>query len=435
MERFLKTLRQRLGPLGWGALVVFAITRLADGLYFLTKIVLGRWLSDVDFGAVEPVLSIRTFAMLPIVVLSEAMSKSISRFQERGELARKNKMIADLVRVTVIGSLLSVVVVYLFKPLILSRLALPMFPYIWIMAAIVAFGLWEPVCLAIIRGERAYRLLNVPHVISPLIGFLLTVLLVGYLTTGLAGALTARALAWLAVGVMTLLLIKGKLRGEKESYADEYKVIKKTIVPMAILVTSMTLLVHFDRLFVRNFLTADSGGYGAIVTLGYIPSLLIGPIAFVILPLASAEHAASRNLNRLYRQSLALGLAITACCTIGYVLFGHWALSLWNPRFSPYSGLLGLYGLVMGIDGIVLTLAYIETACHRYRYLWFLVVPTVAMCAALYAHRYSISLVGVVVIIAAARLLVLVGMLAHIAMARSRRLSEESGDATSAAHA
>ena len=99
----------------------------------------------------------------------------------------------------------------------------------------------------------------------------------------------AKILGPLASYAVLFLLLAKMFRGKRSSYRDEFKLMLAMLVPMSCYMVSYTVLWHFDRLFVRNFMLEDSGGYGAIITLGQIPMWLMGAVSFVLFPLASAE--------------------------------------------------------------------------------------------------------------------------------------------------
>jgi hypothetical protein len=210
--------------------------------------------------------------------------------------------------------------------------------------------------------------------------------------------------------VAVLVMLARQWRGVREPYRDERKIIRAGFGPMTLYVLSVTLLFNVDKLFVRNFLTSDSGGYGAVITLGAIPALMINPVIMVILPLAAAEHVTGGALYRYLRQAVHLGLAVTAVCLVLLVAAGGPLLRLWNPAFQPYAGLLGLYALTMGLDALIQIIANVQLARHAYRPLWFVGGATLLMCAALYAAREILTLNTVVAIMFATRCAIVLGL-------------------------
>ncbi|MDE0838082.1 MAG: hypothetical protein OSB41_03420, partial [Kiritimatiellae bacterium] len=257
--------------------------------------------------------------------------------------------------------------------------------------------------------------------------FSITVLLVLNLDHGLSGAFLARIVS-AAVVPACLLVFLFRRPCRRASYLSEVKTMASTTIPMAVFIISSTVLVQFDRLFVRNLLTSDSGGFGAVITLGVMPLLLIGPIVFIVFPLSAAEHAGGRTLSRFYRQSVLLALTVTGAIVLGIVLFGEPLFEMWNPNFKAYAGFAALYALAMGIEGTVHALASIEMARHRYACLWVMAITAFAMCTVLYILRFSIDLAGLIVVLGLSRVALLVGTLCVISRLSSAETATRPAD-------
>ena len=406
-------LRARLGPLGWGALVVFGISRCGDVANLVAKFFLGRTLSDVDFGALEPVFSALVLLGLPVAVVYQVAVKSISRLRARDEHAECRALLADLVKLAAVGSAVSIAVVVVLRSFILSRLHLRAGAYVPIIAALFLLNWWQPLALAIVQGARRYSVMLLTTVVLPLLMLVLTVVFVGVAGWGLPGALAARVTAGAVVAGLVFGALRKLFRGERRSYSKEFWFMRTMLLPMAVFLTSSALVGHFDRLFVRNFLLEDSGGYAAILTLGQIPAYFVAPIVFVVFPLAAAEHASGRDLRRFFRQAVLIGVGATAICVCGFTLTGEWLLRTWSPAFAPYAGYLGLYALTVGMSSITRVVASVEMARHRYGFLWFVTLPAIAMCLFLYARRDVVTLGGVVLTVTLTRAVILVCVLAH----------------------
>ena len=200
----------------------------------------------------------------------------------------------------------------------------------------------------------------------------------------------------------------------------ELRMMKASLLPMAIYLCGVTLLFHFDRLFVRNFMLAESAGYGAVTTLGSIPWWFISAVVFVIFPLASAEHAEGKDIRRFYVQALAIGAGITVLCGLAFFLLSASLFSAWNPAFAPYARYVWVYGVATGLHGCIQIIASVEIAQHRYRFLWLLVMPTLAMCVILYSRRTTLSVAEVITVMISARAVILVGMVALGLISRRR---------------
>jgi len=400
-------------------LIIFIISRCGDIANLLSRIFLGRVLKSVDFGAIEPVISTLAILAVPTIAIFQVGVKSISRLQEAGEDSKRRALIADLVKVAVVGSVISVFVVAGLQSFILERLHLDSKIYIPIVASLFVLAWWSPLAQSVIQGQRHYRIMSVPAVFTPFLMLALMFVFVGVLDWGLPGAMFARIIASGVSVLLVFILLKSVISGKKESYRDELNVIKSALLPMFMFLCSFTLLLHFDRLFVRNFLLTDSGGYGAVIALGMIPSYFVSPLIFVMFPLAAAEHAGGRDLRKFFAQAVGAGLLVTLLCAVGFRLFGGAIVAAWNKEFIPYAGYIWIYSLSSGLLAIIRLVAMVEMARHRYGFIWVMAVPAVLMSGMLYAHRATIGLQDVILIVLLTRVFILVGFAAAGIMKRS----------------
>ena len=386
-SRMLAPLRSRVGVFGWGFLIVFLIQRGTDVANLVTKLFLGRVLEPLDFGAVEPIGATVAMLSLPAAVIYGASVKSISRLRSQGQEAQCRALIRDLQIVATIGSLSSIVIVFILRNFILTRLHLDSTFFIWMIALMFAMAWWAPLVSAIIRAEHDYKLLALKKWVSPLLMVALTIALVGLMDYGLSGAIAARAFSSLFILVILFIVIYRHHKGEKTSYHEERTRLFLMILPMFIYVLSSSLAMHFDRLYVRNFLVNDSYGLSAIFMLGQIPRLAIAPLIFVLFPLASAEHASGRQLGRLLKRAVVVTAAITAICCLLFSYVGTPLLNLWRPEFAPYGQYVWIYALMTGLQSLNKVFAQVELARHEYRFLWLYALPVIISCLAIYLLR------------------------------------------------
>jgi O-antigen/teichoic acid export membrane protein len=418
LPSFLSPLRSRLGPFFWGAGVVFTIQRGADVANLIIKIILGRILSPLDFGAIDPIYGTVAIIGLPATIIFSAAVKSISRLLAQEREAHCRSLIQHLMLLALAGSVISVLLALSLKGFILTRLHLKSTTYIWAIGLLFSTAWWLPLANALLRAKLHYRYLILPRIVSPLALVILTILFVRVFGLGLKGAVFARG----AEGLVTLLIVAPLMFsmciGPKASYADERKILLRVLGPMAIFVLVSTLGLHFDRLFVRNFLVEHSGGYAAILTLGQIPTLLIAPIVFVTLPIASAEYASGQQLDRLYRHAMSLAAVGTVGATVFFTLVAQPLLQVWQPDFLPYAKYVWVYTLATGLLAMLNVSAQIEIARHAYGFLWAHAIPILGFCGLLYVMQNKATLIFVLSGLVISRATALTLVMLHIRFRR-----------------
>lgn len=405
--------RRRLGPLGWGAVVMFVLYRLGDVSQLAAKIILGRWLGEIDFGAVEPFTAVFQLAVLPAAVLYAVATKSISRLQGVQRMGACGALVRDLACISVVGTLLTVAITLALRSYILVRLHLDGMVYIWILAGLLALGWWSPLAMAVAQGMLRYRLIPILLVLGPFVAFGCTALFVVAWDMALVGALLARVVAPVITLAIFAWAIRGVLRMPREPYTEERRAMVRMLLPMGLYLASYSLLYRFDTLFVRHYLLEASAGYGAVVTLGQIPLWLIAPLVFVIFPLAAAEHAGGRAVGRVYGQALLGGGGVGLLCTAALAWTAEPLLHLWDPaKFTGYGMYVWPYAIGITLQGLIQIVASVEMARHRYRFLWVLVPGTLGMLAWLYPRGANATIEEILVAMVLSRLLILLGMLA-----------------------
>tara|TARA_B100000809_G_scaffold266579_1_gene330016 strand:+ start:239 stop:1543 length:1305 start_codon:yes stop_codon:yes gene_type:complete len=405
-------LEGRLGALGWSALIVFGLGRCHDVLNLVIKVGLGRWLKNDDFGAIEPISSALIILAIPVTVIFQIGVKSISRLDAGGRGAERTALLVDLTKAAFVGSCLSVAVLWVLQPYILSRLHLESRGVVYlVMGGIFIAGWWQALYAAVFQGVRRFWLMTVTAVASPLIVLVLTGLLVLAMKWELTGALLARLVGTLFGLVIGFRVVLPLFRGERAPYSEEKSMLRTLVLPMTVFIVAKTVLLHFDRLFVRNYLFSESAGYGAIVTIGQIPMVAISAIVLVIFPLAAAEHADGRDVKRFLVQGVGAGLLVTLISVLILAAAGTPLLNLWNrDAFGAYGPYVWIHTLAMGLHGIIEILASVEIARHRYKGLWWLAIGTAAMSAGLYFYSSRVDLLTLLGVITGTRALILVAM-------------------------
>lgn len=415
-----------LGPLGWGALLVFALERCKDVANLAYKLVLGRSLDAVDFGAVDPVFGVLALMALPMLIVTQVAVKYISRLRSQDRYSECRELIRHLCIISVVGSFAAIGLVVALQRFILSRLHLESTTYIWLIGGLLVLSWWRPLTTALLQGFLRYRVMLFSAPLNAVLIIVFVALFVVLLGWGLPGALLARIMsAAVPLGVV-FFLMRRSLTGERQTYRKELRPILAMVLPMSVYMGSLTLLFQFDRLFVRNFMLAQSGGFGAVVTYGSIPAYLIGPIVFVLFPLAAAEHARGRDISRLYRQALIAGIGVTVFGVGASALVAKPLMRFLKPSYVDYAGHLWVYTLAMGMHGTIQIIASVEMARHRYGFLWFVAVPVLLMCGLLYAGRGRWSLSQVVWIVAGARMVILAGAWSYGVFSERRSRGDES---------
>ena len=410
----------RFGTFGAYGLVVFVLARIGDLGMLSCRFLLGRYLPDADFGAIDPFLAVLGLVVMPVGIICTTGMKSLSRLLAQGEKEKSAGLVRDLALITLAGTIVVVVIIAGGQSYIMARLHLTSRVYVALMILLAIFAVWNPLFGTVIQGRQRYvPFALISTTLPPFLLAGLTLLCVGMLGMGFAGALLARV----GMGAITLAAMVPWMvpfwKGRRAEYRSELRSAAGALAPVAVFAISTLVLMTFDRLFVRNFLLNDSGGFAAIVTLGQIPLWLVSPLLVVLFPMASADEAVGRDTSRLLRQCIVAGVFFTLLSAAGFAVLANPLFSLWKLEFIPYAGLVWPYAIAMGLHAIICTIATFEIARHRYGGIPYIAAGTLLFCVVLYFVRGWISLEGVVWASVAVRVAIL--MVIWLAMLTSAR--------------
>lgn len=393
MLKRLEELKQRLGHVGWHALCLFFLLRIGDLANISYRVLLGRYqLGGLDFGALNPVLAVLAIFGIPATVIFQVGAKSIARLRALGRHDQCVALVRDLAKIAALGSVLSFLSLHVFGDYILARLHLESTRYLHIIGAMVALAWWMPFCQAVVQGRQHYRLASLPSIVTPFFVLGLLIVLVRWVGMGMDGALTARVAGSGGTVLVLILFLRTAFVGNRAAYPEEWKKIRAMLFPMLIYMSCSQALFQFDHLFVRNFLIADSHGYAAVTTLGQIPARLMDPLAFVLYAFSSRRHVEGRDLRRHCVAALAAGTVVTAASVGFFALAARPIMEHWNANFVPYHRMVCVFAVASGSDGILVSLAVVNLARHRYGFLWVVPIPVVALCIGVYGAKVYLRL-------------------------------------------
>jgi len=182
MKSVLEKIRTRLGPLRWHALLLSCIWRVGDLANLVCRAVLGRKLDLPEFGGIEPVLSTLAFFSIPIVAIYRIGAKSISRLLESQRHEQCTALVVDLAKISAVGSVISVAVLFILREYILERLHLKGDVYVYVFACMFVLAWWSPLASSVIQGSRRFALTSISTIGSPLLVLALTLVFVGGLS-------------------------------------------------------------------------------------------------------------------------------------------------------------------------------------------------------------------------------------------------------------
>lgn len=291
-------IQSALGSIGLSAALIFGATMLSQGLGFLTRVTMARYLPVDGYGNV--VIGLSLLNLVGIAALA-GMPAALSRYLPRQETAaERQSILSSAIRIVGVLSVTIAVGIYL----VAEPLATFVFrnaDLVWIIrifAGILPFYAIFKLSLGGFRGyEQTYPRILTQNVIRPglqLAGIMAFVLL-GYGTTGIA---FAYAMAFVGVAAIGIVLL---YRGTEFSISnlarpvstERYRELLAFSVPLAASGAINVIAKHSDLILLGIFKSSTQvGRYEVAFRIAIFASLLFTPaIGYLFQPIMSRFHA------------------------------------------------------------------------------------------------------------------------------------------------
>ncbi len=379
----LKSLQGRLGVLWWYSLLMFVCARAGDLVnFYVTMFLLPAYVSKERLGLVMPLLQLAAFVAVPQAILIRTALKYVNVFEVAGEKGKTKALLRDLLLLSALFSAGLAVYLWSLRDFIGLRLRVEGTAAIWLVIglSIVLYG-WMPVVRMLAQGLKRFYSLIVSGLLYPVVRLGLVLLLlarfqvVGYLASIL-----------LATVVVMLFLLWGARRTfsaavRAESYRAHWREMGRFLAPCAVLTAVLGLQLAAEPWIIRQRLPElDSAGYFVVASLGNVSLFALSAVMPFLFPLVAERHERGESTRRMHLQVVGLSLAVTVALAILFALAGPLILRL-HPAWRPYAGyapFLWQFAIVAGIGALVDSHTTYESACGRFKFLWY-VAPVVLL--------------------------------------------------------
>lgn len=349
-------IQSALESIGRSAALIFAATLLSQGLGFLTRVVMARYLPVDGYGNVVIGLSILNLAGIAALV---GMPATLSRYLPRKEnVKEKNKTVATAFQIVGVFSLALAVGLYLLAEPV-ARYVFGNTDLIWIIrifAGVIPFYAVFRLCLGGFRGYET----TMPRVVTQNIlrpGFqLVGIVLFVSIGLGTDGIAIAYGLGFILVAVIALALFywtsefsMGELLSRQSM--TKYRKLLAFSVPLAASGATMIIAKQSDLILLGIFLPSDRvGTYEVAFRMAMFSYVLFTPaVGYLFQPIISRFDA-----NDQYEKIDALYTVATRWIVLGsfpaivlFILFPEQTISLFFGA-EYVGGGLALQILVVG---------------------------------------------------------------------------------------
>jgi O-antigen/teichoic acid export membrane protein len=387
-------------------LVLMAANMAGSLLQYLFHFFSSRMLGPVDYGVFTALLGLSVILTVPAGIAQTMITQFISGFYARNESGRIAALFADAMGKLSWASVAAFGVIAVASPLIAAFLNIPSIWPVIAMASLLLLTGQFTTFMGTFQGLQRFYLVAAQSLLGPGFRLVAGVLLisVGFGASGALGATTVSNLLVVAIGfffVRDLWGKKGAAHGLSSGEISAYG----GIVFLGTL--GFTVLTNIDLVVVKHFFSpVEAGYYSAASVLGKIILFVPGAVSTVMFPKTSYRRALGQSASDVARKSMLISAGLCALGVTLLALFPAAAVhALFGGDYEASIPLVGLYGVTMGLYGMVQLLLAFYISQAEARFAWLLVAVTVLL--ALFLAFVHATLMQVIVALAVAAVVLL----------------------------
>jgi len=189
-------------------------------------------------------------------------------------------------------------------------------------------------------------------------------------------------------------------------------------VPVLIAFLCFTILTNIDLVLVKHFFSAEeAGSYAVAAILGKAVLFMPGAIVLAMFPMAAESHALKADSYHFLKKSLAFASLLSGTGVLAYILVPELLVTtLMGAKHASTAHLVRYYGIAMFPFVFINIFMFFNLATHRLRFLYALIVGSLAEILLIYAFHSSLQQVIYILISIGSTILVVNAFLIWIDM-------------------
>lgn len=344
---------------------------LLNVLGYFFHFYVGRKLGPSDYGVFGSLLSLIYIIAMPLNAIQTSITKFVSSFKVKNEHEKISYLLVQsLKKITIIG--IGIFILFLaLSPFIAKFLKINSLTPLFVLSIFLFFSLLIPIVRGVLQGLQRFKLLSVSYILEGVfkLGTGVLLIIAGF---GVSGAIGGFSLSYLFAFIFTFYFLIKYLKGKKEKFNS--KEIYKYSFPVLIILLSLTGIYTIDLILVKHFLDSISAGYyAALSLLGKVMFFGTLSISMVMFSKSSESFLTDKNHKKILYKSLILVSLFSLGVTLFYFLFPVFTINLlFGAEYYAISGLLGWFGVFMGIFSLVYVIAFYNASINRISFVYIL---------------------------------------------------------------
>jgi O-antigen/teichoic acid export membrane protein len=359
--------------------LLFAFSQLANACNVVFHVILGRALSNDEYGIMSAMLGIMLAIGTPLEALRLASAHFAGRANIQGEPGAVKRLIRKWAVRLALVALPVAVVGFAGAPHFMRYFHLDSPLPLWITVLGVIGTLFVPLLAGCLQGLQAFISLSAAlqglSFIRLGVGVALVYLVSRTAVSGVAGHVIG---VYVATGVGLFALWR-LLRGLDDGTMATKGVGLYAIKSLAML-AGFAMIMNVDVILVRHYLPESAGLFSYGATIGRTIVFLPMPIAFALFPKVVSSGEMTLATRTLLLKGLAMVVALVGAGVVGCLLFPWLPLKILYGKAEP-EAMHNVRIMMMALAPMSITyiLMNFEIAQHRFR-----CAPWLLVCAAAY---------------------------------------------------
>jgi len=331
---------------------------------YLYHLLMARMLTRPMLGELEGTVAFFYIFSVPLNTMALVVIKFTATYKGRGDHKAIGILHSYFMRIISIYGVIGSVILLLLSPFIASFLHLSSY-YIMLLVVVSFFvSLYTFLGRSMLQGLTdfsGYAVSNTVEAVAKLL-FAFLLVTIGLKTTGAFGAITISIVFSFFV---TMWLIR-KYKSEKGTFTDQ-KAVRNYAIPVFLTTLSLTSLFTSDLILVRHFFPgALSGDYSVLSVMGKVIYFAVAPIALVLFPLVSEQHAKGGKHGHFLLYSVLLtGAGASFIVFLYFVVPGFMISMLPGKAYLHIASLLGVFGIFIALYSLLTVSSNYFLSTHK----------------------------------------------------------------------
>ena len=361
----------------YSASLIFFIASLFGALgNYVFHSLSARLLAPAAYGELQSLIALSIIFGIPVGVFSTVIIKYTAEFKAKNENSKIYFLFKNFTKKLFFLGIFLAITLLTLSWFIFDFLALTSPASMLILIAGYIFVFLAALNNSILQGLRKFADFSLISVVGVILKIILAFVLIK-LSLAVFGAITAIVISGLAAYGLTFIPLNKVFKSQQAVFSSIALPTRQMFLfsgPVFFSLLFTTMLYNLDIILVKHFFTAElAGHYAALALIGHIIFFIVGPLAAVMFPFASAARATQKQPNFVLKKSLGMSVFIGLAGLIIYFLCPNLIIKIIvGANYLNLAPYLGWFGLSMLLFSLISLLSQHFLSINRLRFIYIL---------------------------------------------------------------